>query len=540
MNNMKKRVFVLAWVAIIILAAGYKGILLLEESFPFNSDEAIVGLMAKHILEGERPTFFYGQSYMGSLDAWIVAGDFAVFGEKIWVIRMIQTLLYLISISLSMYLVKLHSSSIWQPLLTGLFMAFPAVNTVLYTTISLGGYGESLAIGTLLLVVYTLYKKRNQADYKNVWLVLVIGLVAGAGFWVNGITLVYSIPVLCLLLGEWIFLPNSGRKWGIFLTGLILLIAGLFLGLFPWIMFVVDNGLQTILAENLGKVVDVTGQSYLNSILLHLRNLLIFGTTVIFGIRPPWSAQILAKPIIPFALAAWAFTIFLSRKKSNDHDTTGLLRLVLFVNAVLILGFIFTPFGNDPSGRYFLPVTQMFCIFAGFTLGKHANKPLLPVIATAAIIVFNVWGVAESARNNPPGLTTQFDAVTQIDHQYDEALVHFLKANGETTGYTNYWVAYPLAFLSNEELIYVPRLPYHQDFRYTERDDRYDRYGKIVAESNKIAYITTNHPQLDNRIREEFYRKNISWTEKKIGDYQVFYNLSETIHPENMELGLVE
>jgi hypothetical protein len=36
---------------------------------PFNSDEAIVGLMARHMLQGERPLFFYGQAYLGSLDA---------------------------------------------------------------------------------------------------------------------------------------------------------------------------------------------------------------------------------------------------------------------------------------------------------------------------------------------------------------------------------------------------------------------------------------------------------------------------------------
>jgi hypothetical protein len=36
---------------------------------PLNSDEAVVGLMARHILDGKRPVFYYGQAYMGSLDA---------------------------------------------------------------------------------------------------------------------------------------------------------------------------------------------------------------------------------------------------------------------------------------------------------------------------------------------------------------------------------------------------------------------------------------------------------------------------------------
>ena len=38
-------------------------------------DEAVVGLMAKHISEGrELPVFYYGQPYLGSLEAFLVAG----------------------------------------------------------------------------------------------------------------------------------------------------------------------------------------------------------------------------------------------------------------------------------------------------------------------------------------------------------------------------------------------------------------------------------------------------------------------------------
>ena len=57
---------------------------------PFNSDEAVVALMARHILQGERPIFFYGQAYMGSADAYLVATGFWVFGEQVWVIRLIE------------------------------------------------------------------------------------------------------------------------------------------------------------------------------------------------------------------------------------------------------------------------------------------------------------------------------------------------------------------------------------------------------------------------------------------------------------------
>ena len=76
-----------------LLSVVLKGCLLAAGSFPFHSDEAIVALMARHILQGQWPAFFYGQAYMGSLDAALVALGFAAFGEHVAVIRWIQALL---------------------------------------------------------------------------------------------------------------------------------------------------------------------------------------------------------------------------------------------------------------------------------------------------------------------------------------------------------------------------------------------------------------------------------------------------------------
>ncbi len=48
-----------------------KIVLLSAGVIPFNADEAVVALMARHITMGARPLFFYGQAYMGSLDAFL-------------------------------------------------------------------------------------------------------------------------------------------------------------------------------------------------------------------------------------------------------------------------------------------------------------------------------------------------------------------------------------------------------------------------------------------------------------------------------------
>ncbi len=63
-------------------ALAWKAALLVLDCVPFNADEAVVALMARHILQGERPIFFYGQAYMGSLDAYLVAGFFACWANR--------------------------------------------------------------------------------------------------------------------------------------------------------------------------------------------------------------------------------------------------------------------------------------------------------------------------------------------------------------------------------------------------------------------------------------------------------------------------
>ena len=152
-------------------------------------------------------------------------------------------------------------------------------------------------------------------------------------------------------------------------------------------------------------------------------------------------------------------------------------------------------------------------------------------------MAFNGWGNLQSAAAFPPGLTTQFDAVTQIDQRSLPGLMAFLRAQGETRGYTNYWVEYPLAFASQDELIFTARLPYHADLRYSSRDDRYPPYDALVSASPSAAYITAHLPELDARLRTAFARLGVSYHEAAIGDFHVFYGLSRKVTPTELGWG---
>ena len=70
------------WACIIIVVATLLRIVLIAQGWPHsNADEDTMGIMGMHIAyNGEHPIFFYGQQYMGSLEAYVAAAFFRLFG----------------------------------------------------------------------------------------------------------------------------------------------------------------------------------------------------------------------------------------------------------------------------------------------------------------------------------------------------------------------------------------------------------------------------------------------------------------------------
>lgn len=535
MSPRVKNIFLL--VLILVLAGAWRFWLLARDAFPFNADEAVVGLMARHILSGERPIFFYGQAYMGSLDAYLVAGAFSILGQSVWAIRLVQILLHMATIITTVAIGVLAFKSVKTGLMAGLLLALPPVNSLLYTTVSLGGYGEAMLLGSLNLLVGLLLfdRLRQPAPRRSGWLFLLWGFLTGLGLWENGLTLVFALPAAGLL--AWVLAGNSTRAAGAWKFALAA-IPGALIGSLPWWLFAFQNGLNSLLGELFGSAVAVEEGSWLGRALSHLLNFFILGVPAAAGFRPPWEVRWLALPLIPFVLI-FGVVVLIHWGKVIFSNTKLRPAFLACAGVVLVLGlaFVGSAFGVDPSGRYFLPLSIPFALVTADFLTSQVTRRALAIGGAGLLLVFNLWGTLECASSNPPGITTQFNPASVVDQSQMPALQAFLRQSGELRGYTNYWVAYPLAFLSGEELIFTPRLPYQADLRFTSRDDRYAPYDSMVSQASQVAYITTSNPLLDDKLRAGLAGLGVTWQEKQIGDFRVFYHFSRLVRPQQLGLG---
>ncbi len=516
------------WACLLLVlaaAALARGLVLASGAVSFHSDEAIVGLMARHINQGARPVFFYGQPYMGTLDSWLVALGFRLAGESVLTIRLAQSALYLLTTASAFALAWRLTRRRAAALVTGLAFALPPPLLAVYTTASLGGYGEVLLLGHLALLL-ALPPRAPESVRRRALRCALLGLCAGLGWWVNGLIIVYLLPAAAVTLAA-----LARRRRGALLA-LALAAAGFAVGSAPWWAYDFAHD-HAALRLYLGAVqsADYAGQPV--PVAERLAGLALFGVPAATGLRFPWAADYFALPWGLAVLAALALGFY--RLLRAPLIAPSGRALAAGLPLAFGAAFLFSSFGADPTGRFFLPLLLPLALGLGVLAAELVDTGGLARRALAAglvLLVGGYWAAGTlSAASNPPGLTTQFTAESHIPNDHDAALIAFLEANDLRHGYTHYWVAFRLAFLSGERLQYSPALPYRADLRYNPRDDRYPPYTAAARQAQRTAYITAGPPALDAALTAHFAGQGVTYQWARIGPFTVYYDFDPSPPP---------
>lgn len=471
-----------------------------------ESDEAVVGLMARYILDGDRPIFYWGQNYLGALEAYSVAAAFALLGINTFVLKLVPALYSVGFVALS-YLVALRLFGRGPALLSALYLAVPPTMLAVWSVKPRGGYSEMLFLGqAVLLLALVLPEKRRQG-----WWAAALGLVAGVLFWTNQLGVMYLLPAAVYLA-----LVMRQRLRSLLAPALL----AFCLGAAPILVANLQGDLASLGAIG-GNSAD------LSAVPANVRTFWRQAVPVLVGLGQPtsdvelfladWPTRPAGSPLVavaadllllcglwPYRRSLWA----LARGKGVDASGPALLLGVFGVALVLLPFTRFAELVSEP--RYALPLYALVPLYAALAwrLRPKRRAFLAAVLVPLALNVFNL------ATADPwLGLPTTSGLATPENRA---ELIQFLTSRDLDHIYTDYWLTYPLAFESEEAII--PSV-------LTNGFNRFLPYGHLVHVAPRPAFVLVHGRPEAVTFYAKMAQEGARGTIEEVSIYDVVYDV---------------
>ena len=180
--------------AVVAAAVLRAGVLASDSLGVLDSDEAVVGLMARHALDGELPAFFWGQSYGGTLEPLLAALVFAVAGSGVLALKLVPILLFAAA-GVLVWLIGRRTIGERGAAIAVLLFAIGPAYVVWWSTKERGFYGVTLVLS--LVVVLLVLRLRDRVERRDLAL---LGVALGLGWWTNAMIGFIALPALCWLV----------------------------------------------------------------------------------------------------------------------------------------------------------------------------------------------------------------------------------------------------------------------------------------------------------------------------------------------------
>ncbi len=231
--------------AIIAFATGLRILLIALNWPPTNSDEGVMGIIAMHIAyHGERPLMFYGQDYMGTIEAYIAALFFHLFGGPSLFALRLGVVLMVACFFIVMYLL---TSLLFSKKLALVTLALLSVGSIAYLTrqtLATGGSAETLLFGSLslLLTAWLALTYRRGAPWRTKLfrgeIYFILGLIVGLAIWSDLVVApILAVAGLLLLLFCW---------RDLLFGNLPVILLGILIGFLPSLMYSMQHHLNPL------------------------------------------------------------------------------------------------------------------------------------------------------------------------------------------------------------------------------------------------------------------------------------------------------
>lgn len=450
------------WHLVLILIAVSLGprfaLLLTTERTP-DADECIVGLMAMHISQGERPpVFFYGQHYGGGhvIEALGAAPWFYYVGVN-------EVAVQAVPVAFSVALVLLVF--FWMGRVMGQGAGFVCALSVAFSTPFLkssfkaDGYIETIFLGVLSFYLFErmFATREGGGGGRSRFYPLLIGAVLGAAWWSYDFGLIY--------LGALVIMGFARRRR---LSGKILAVfaVGFLLGAS---LLIYDN--LTSDFENIKHL--LFGRPLKAPPLEHaawVGSRLVRGDFAAFLTRNclhnfEWDAVPLSSWIHAALIAFGAAVSFVGRKELK-------LPAVMFLfPAIYFLLYLISPHGGQ-SPRYLLPLEPFLSVYlvgaVVYFLRGHNPVPWAAGVAMfVCIVVVLALGFASIRADD--GIV---EGNVRTDERSLTEVIEFLDSKGIDCVYSTYFIKWRILFESREKINVVALVLNKRQKEFSRYEDR--------------------------------------------------------------------
>jgi len=462
-------------------------------------DEAVTGLMALDILQGNHYLLFWGQPYMGVLEAYLAAGLFWLLGPSTLVLRLALLVYGSVGV-VALFGLGRATGGWWGGMLAGALWSLPPLFQSFQGVYVTGGHLEGVVAGAVVLWGVCVLSFGNA---RRAWLLsLGLGLVAGLGLW-------SSLMALPLLAAAGLGLVLARPSW-LFTPGPWCLAGGLLAGASPlivwnaqhhWLTMVQLGGSQfSRLADNAAMLFDRVWTRALIGAWWD-------GQSVTTDM-PAWlPLLVLLAVYLPAAgLALWQAGKWVLRAWRRRPPWQGPRDLVALALILLLIIHASSGYGNKAIMRYAAPLMVPLTVLAALWVRRLLSwQPSLGVAMLAGLLAFNLYShclYMERFAGHP--------------HRPVEAAIDHLAEKGVAFGYAHGRVALPLTFESGQRILAA-------DFFGARNHDHLERVDQ--AEQPAIVVhrrLAVPHPNIMDRALKHLG----AWKEPlRVEDYVMWHDL---------------
>jgi hypothetical protein len=339
-------------------------------------DEATTGLMGLAVLRGHFPVYFFGQPFMGALDAYLAAPIYLVLGTSYATLKLLPVLLSIVWIALATRLAweLAGTRAAWW---TALLLVVPPDFLLYWAHQARNHYPLALVLGTVaLLLAHRVGSGGEPRATVRFWL---LGFVLGLGFWTNFLVVVF-FPAAALLAAR------GGA--GSLARGALHAVPAFVLGSLPHWLYGIPHG----------TAIPQAGWGLpLSDVLSHLDVFRRVSWPILIGVpaplRPTWAGAALAGALgLLYGLAALG-ALRRSRTETSATRRLGTTLVILaVVNVAVAVGTAYGRALDDHDQRYLLPVYAALMPLLGVWLARQSTA--LATLLAAGVVLVHAAGAA--------------------------------------------------------------------------------------------------------------------------------------------------